>query len=205
METELVEKQVIAYSLHGNCYLNITNRCTLRCTFCPKFNKIWEVQGYDLHVRHEPSVEEILAAVGDPTRFKEIVFCGLGEPTLRLGVLLQVAEQLKAKGARIRVNTDGLASLIHGRDIPPELKGKVDALSISLNAHNEITYSRHCRPLKAGAYQSLMGFISSASRHIPDVTVTAINGLEGVDMALSRELAEQLGAKFRQRELDEVG
>ncbi|MEW5757213.1 MAG: TatD family nuclease-associated radical SAM protein [Pseudomonadota bacterium] len=205
MQTQVADKPIIAYQLHGNCYLNITNRCTLRCAFCPKFNKIWEVQGYSLRTRHEPSAGEILAAVGDPAPYKEIVFCGLGEPTLRLAVLLQVAEQLKAQGARIRVNTDGLASLVYGRDIPPELKGKVDALSISLNAHDEITYSRHCRPLKAGAYQSLMGFIKSASRQIPDVTVTAINGLEGVDMALSRQLAEQLGAKFRQRELDEVG
>ncbi len=196
---------IIAYPLHGNCYLNTTARCTLRCNFCPKYNRTWEVQSYDLRLHHEPDVQEVLAAVGDPTRFKEIVFCGLGEPTLRLELLLAVARALKAQGATIRVNTDGLANLVHGRDVTPELEGVVDALSISMNAQDEETYIRHCRPRKAGAFAAMLAFAGLAKRYVPSVTLTAIDGLEGVDVARCAAMAEAIGVHFRRRVLDAVG
>lgn len=200
------EHEVLAYELHGNCYLNITYHCTLRCGFCPKFNGTWQVQGYDLLIKREPSVEEVLAAVGDVTRYKQVVFCGLGEPTLRLEVLLAVAETLKMQGASIRINTDGLASLVHGRNVAPELAGKIDALSISMNAQNESIYNQHTRPKLEGAYQAMLTFAEAAKDFVPDVSLTAINGLEGVDIDACREIAEQeIGVEFRQRELDVVG
>jgi TatD DNase family protein len=196
---------VIAYELHGNCYLNITWHCTLRCRFCPKFHNVWTVQGYDLRLHREPAVDEIIAAVGDPARYRQIVFCGLGEPTLRLDELLEVATQLKTRGASIRVNTDGLANLVHGEDVTPRLEGLVDSLSISLNAHNEALYNRHCRPLKTGAWQALQDFAAAALPHVPDITLTAIDGLPGVDITACRLIATRLGVKFRRRVLDEVG
>ncbi len=207
IETNKLSDEVIAYELHGNCYLNITDHCTLRCAFCPKFNKTFEVQGYDLRLKFEPSVDEILAAVGDPSRYKEIVFCGLGEPTLRLDVLLQVARQLKQQGAKIRLNSDGLASLVHGRDVAPELAGLVDALSISMNAQNEAVYNRHCRPKKEypGAYQAMLEFASKAKAFVPSVTLTAIDGLDGVDVEACGKIASELGVQFRGRKLDVVG
>ena len=125
--------ETIVYQLHGNCYLNLTQRCTLRCRFCPKFNGTWRVKDYDLRLHDEPSAEQLIAAAGDPRRYREVVFCGLGEPTLRLPTVLAVAERLRADGARIRLNTDGLASLTQGSDVTPELAGRIDALSVSLN------------------------------------------------------------------------
>ncbi len=207
VKTNSALDEVIAYELHGNCYLNITDRCTLRCAFCPKFNKTFEVQGYDLRLKFEPSVGEILAAVGDPGRYKETVFCGLGEPTQRLDVLLQVAGKLKQQGARIRLNSDGLASLVQGRDVTPELAGLIDALSISMNAQNEDVYKRHCRPKKEypGAYQAMLEFANKAKAVIPSVTLTAIDGLEGVDIEACRKIAIELGVQFRGRQLDVVG
>ncbi len=196
---------VIAYTLHGNVYLNLTSRCTLRCEFCPKFNKDWEVQGYPLRLRQEPGVAQILAAVGDPTAYREVVFCGLGEPTLRLPELLQVAHELKRAGARIRLNTDGLANWVYQRNIVPELAKCVDALSISLNAQDERTYNRHCRPAAVGAYPELLEFILCAREYISDITITAIDGLEGVDIAACEALAARFNVKFRRRLLDEVG
>jgi TatD DNase family protein len=196
---------VVGYTLHGNRYLNLTHRCTLRCAFCPKFNGTFVVQEHDLLLAREPTLEELCDAVGDPARFRDIVFCGLGEPTLRLDVLLAVAERFHGRGARIRVNTDGLASLVHGRDVTPELAGKIDALSISLNAQDEETYVRHCRPSRPGAWQAVQDFARSAARYVPDVTVTAIDGLPGVDVAACARIAERLGVKFRKRTLDDVG
>jgi TatD DNase family protein len=198
-------QDTIAYELHGNLYLNITNRCTLRCAFCPKFNQEWDVQSYHLRLHHEPSVEELIAAVGDPKRYREIVFCGLGESTLRLETMLSVARALHARGARIRLNTDGLANLVHGRDVTPELARYIDAVSISLNAHDATTYERHCRPKHDNAFTSVLEFVERAHEHIGDVTVTAIDGLEGVDIQKCEAIARRLGVKFRRRVLDQVG
>ncbi len=197
----------IAYTLHGNRYLNITSACTLRCAFCPKFSKVWEVQGYDLRLsdRAGPSAEAIVAAVGEPRAYNEIVFCGLGESTLRWEVVLEVARRLKAEGATIRLNTDGLASLIHGRDVTPEMAGLIDLLSVSMNAHNEALYNRHCRPKREGAYHAMLDFVRRAREHVPEVSVTAIDGLSGVDIAACEAIARRLGVGFRRRVLDVVG
>jgi TatD family-associated radical SAM protein len=196
---------VIAYALHGNCYLNLTSRCTLRCAFCPKFNKSWEVQGYLLKLHQEPSADEVMQAIGDPARYREIVFCGLGEPTLRLPVLLDVAARLKQAGVRTRLNTDGLVNLREGRDVTPELAQVIDALSVSLNAQNETVYDRHCRPPQPGAFHELLEFVRCARARIPDLTLTAIDGLDGVDIPACEALATRLKVKFRCRVLDEVG
>ncbi len=196
---------VVSYVLHGNCYLNITNRCTLRCSFCPKFNGMWEVQGSTMRLRREPTADEILDAIGDPRRYSEIVFCGLGEPTLRLYTSLEIASRLRARGARVRINTDGLANLVYGRDVSPDLEDNVDALSISLNAQNEVLYNRHCRPKLAGAYGSLLDFARRARDFVPDVTLTAIDVLAGVDINACAGIAADIGVKFRRSVLDEVG
>lgn len=196
---------VVSYVLHGNCYLNITNRCTLRCSFCPKFNGTWDVQGCAMRLRREPTADEILDAAGDPRRYSEIVFCGLGEPTLRLYTSLEIASRLRARGARVRINTDGLANLVYGRDVTPDLEDNVDALSISLNAQNEILYNRYCRPKLADAYRSLLDFARRACDFVPEVTLTAIDGLPGVDIDACASIAAGIGAKFRRRVLDEVG
>lgn len=197
--------QTVAYRLHGNCYLNITWHCTLRCRFCPKFNGSWEVQGYNLWLQNEPDVERILAAIGDPAEYNEIVFCGYGEPTLRLDVLLEVAGVLKRQGARIRVNTDGLANLVHGCDVTPRLAQVVDAISISLNAHDEQLYDYHCRPKRHGAFLALQNFARRASQHGMAVTLTAIDGLEEVSIPACEKIASELGVQFRARHLDQVG
>lgn len=200
-----VPESVIAYPLHGNCYLNITSQCTLRCDFCPKHNRSWEVQSYDLRLYREPSAAEVLKAVGDPGQFKEIVFCGLGEPTQRLDVLLEVAAALKSQGATIRVNTDGLANLLYGRDVTAEMSAVVDKLSISMNAQNEEVYDRHTRPKLPGAFAAMQEFAVRAQQAGMEVTLSAIDGLEGVDIQECERLAGELGVEFRRRVLDVVG
>jgi TatD DNase family protein len=196
---------IIAYRLHGNCYLNITSQCTLRCGFCPKYNRSWEVQSYDLRLHREPTVEEVLTAIGDPAQFSEIVFCGLGEPTVRLDALLAIARALKAQGARVRVNTDGLANLREGRDVTPELAEVVDTLSISMNAQDAAVYNEHTRPRLRGAFNAMLEFARLAHERGMEVTLTAIDGLDGVDIAVCQRIAESLGVGFRRRTLDVVG
>lgn len=198
-------EQTIGYTLRDSRYLNITNRCTLRCAFCPKFNGVWTVQDYQLRLDREPTLEEIIAAVGNPQDYREIVFCGLGEPTLRLYTLLDAASQLRPRARRIRVNTDGLANLVYGRDVTPDMEGLIDALSVSLNAQNAETYNLHCRPKLPGAYEAMLDFVKRARDFVPEITLTAIEGLPGVDTAACEKVAQRLGVNFRHRVLDVVG
>lgn len=197
--------QFVSYQIGNNLYLNITDRCTLVCAFCPKTQGKPVVKGYDLTLEHRPEIDEILAAIGDPAAYDEIVFCGFGEPTLRLKVLLAVAKEIKNHGGRVRLNTDGLANLVHKRNVLPELGQVVDAVSVSLNAQNAEVYQRHCQPQLPHSFEAVLAFLQEAPNYIADVTATAIEGLPGVDIAACEQKAHELGVKFRKRTLNQVG
>lgn len=205
LAARVVPEQVIGYTLRDSRYLNITSRCTLRCAFCPKFNNEWTVQDYGLRLTSEPTVEQIVAACGNPEDYREIVFCGLGEPTLRLYALLEVATRLRPRARRIRLNTDGLANLVYGRDVTPDMEGLIDALSVSLNAQNEEVYNLHCRPKLPGAWGAMLDFVKRAREFVPEISLTAIDGLPGVDIAACEKIARDLGVGFRRRVLGVVG
>jgi TatD DNase family protein len=201
-----VEEEVrIAYRIRDSLYLNVTNRCTNACTFCAK-RRDYHVKGHLLRLPAEPSVASVLAEVGDPARYDEIVFCGFGEPLLRLTEVKEIAAELKARGARVRINTDGLANLVHGRNVLPELSGLVDALSVSLNAPDAETYARICpNRYGEGSFPALLDFLREAPRHVPTVVATAV-ALPGLDIAAVRRLAESIpGVSFRLRPFDDVG
>lgn len=197
----------IAYPIRRSLYLNLTGRCTNRCAFCAK-NRSSRVKGHDLALDREPEVAEVLAAVeaeGGAAAWDEVVFCGFGEPLLRLDDVLTLARELRRRGARrVRVNTDGLASLVHGRDVPAELRGVVDAVSVSLNAPDAETYERLCRPQVGGAYPALIAFLRRAQECLPEVTATVV-AVPGLDVEACRRLAAELGVGFRVREYNEVG
>ena len=195
----------LSYVIGDSLYLNITDRCTLACVFCPKHNGAHRVRDFDLTLDRRPSVGEILASIDDPAAYEQVVFCGFGEPTLRLRTLLQVASDIKRRGGRVRVNTDGLANRVHKRNVLPELAPVVDALSISMNAQNADVYARHCRPALAGSFEAMLDFVERAPRYVSDVTASAIDGLDGVDIEACRALAEARGVRFRRRVLDVVG
>lgn len=197
--------QTISYQIGDRLYLSITNRCTLACAFCPKTLGHPEVKGYDLTMDQRPAPEQIIDAIGDPASYPEIVFCGFGEPTLRLKVLLQVAKYIKEHGGRVRVNTDGLANLVHRRNVLPELGEYVDALSVSMNAHNEEVYNRHCHPALPGSYEGMLDFLRQAPGYVEQVTATALEGLEGVDIGACERLAAECGVGFHKRVLGRVG
>jgi TatD family-associated radical SAM protein len=195
----------LSYRIGDRLYLNITDRCTLVCQFCPKTKGDLHIHEYDLALDHRPEAAEVIAAIGDPAPYREVVFCGFGEPTLRLAVLLEVAHYVKAHGGRVRVNTDGLANLVHKRNVLPELGECVESLSVSLNAQNQEVYDRHCQPQLPAAYPALLDFLRLAPTYVPDVTATAIEGLPGVDIPACEAIAKGLGVKFRKRVLDALG
>lgn len=202
---EELPKGKIVYPIRNSLYLNLTNRCSNLCTFCAK-KASYVVKGHDLELSREPSAEELVQAVGDPQRYQEIVFCGFGEPLLRLETVKTVAAELKKKGARVRIDTDGQANLVYGRNILPELKGFVDAVSVSLNAESPEKYQRLCRsPFGEESFHGILDFIREAKKVIPEVVATIVE-MPGVDVEACRRLAEEeLGVKFKRRAYDEVG
>jgi len=193
----------IAYKIRDSLYLNITNRCTNKCSFCVRFYSDY-VKGHKLRLSREPSEEELKAAIGDPKRYKEVVFCGYGEPLIRLDIVKEVARWVKERGGRVRINTNGHGNMIHRRNILPELKGFIDSISISLDAHDEETYNKICAPAFKNAFKEVLSFIKEARNYIPDVQITVVD-MNGVDIDKCKEIAQGLGVKLRVRKLDIVG
>ncbi len=188
----------IAYRLRNSIYLNVTNRCTNDCRFCIR-NSAPGVGGYDLRLKMEPTAAEVEEAIGDPAAYDEIVFCGYGEPTIRWGTVKEVARAVKEAGGVVRLNTNGSAQLTQGRDVTPEMAGLFDKVSVSVNAADEATYRRLCRP-RAGrdAWQAAADFVAGAKRHVPTVVITAV-ATDAVSTAAVESLAEKWGVGFRLR------
>ncbi|MHB1698034.1 MAG: YchF/TatD family DNA exonuclease [bacterium] len=204
----------VAYKIRNSVYINLTNQCTNRCTFCPKYQtgeSNFCVRGYNLKLKKEPAANEVISSVFRYYNFKEIVFCGLGEPTLRLETLKEVAKAVKAAlagGIKVRLDTDGLANAVYGRNAAAELEGLIDSVSISLNAQNGEFYNRICDPqiAKKGvdAYASVLDFVGECKKYIKEVAVTAID-LPGIDIGYIENLAKKLGVNFKLRRYNDVG
>ena len=188
----------VAYEMWGNLYLNITNRCTNECSFCVRYKSdiLW---GYDLKLQGEPSVEEIMEAIGDPGRYREVVFCGYGEPTVRLDVVKEVGRRLRQSGARVRLDTNGHGNLIWNRNVVPELVGSLDAVSVSLNAHDDDTYARLCRPrFGKGTFAHVVAFLRECKKAGLEVAASVVD-VPGVDVKAVARVAEDLGVPLTVR------
>ena len=199
------EKPITVYWLDDKLYLNITNRCSNKCIFCFR-NFKRGIGDCKLKLDVEPSFEQIAAELEAAMRrkvWKEVVFCGFGEPTERLDLLLILARCVKwryEEPVAIRVNTNGHGYMLNaGRDVAAELKAAgVDKVSVSLNAGDEETYNEICKPVFAGAYTAVLAFIEKAKRAL-EVEVTAVTTPE-VDLHKVEALAKQMGVKFRLRQ-----
>jgi len=197
-------KGEIAYVIRNSLYLNITSRCSNRCVFCSRETAPY-VKGHYLGLKEDPTAEELIEAIGDPSGYDEVVFCGFGESAERMDVLTVVAGYLKEKGSKVRLDTNGLGDLINGRPICEELKGLIDTICISLNTNLEEEYQKLCNSEFNGkAYPSLISFIKKARDNIPDVMVSIV-GMPGIDVEACRKIAEELGVRFRVREYNNVG
>lgn len=199
---------IITYDYYGSLYINMTNRCDCRCTFCirdqgedvPRLGGLW--------LEYEPAREEVLADIlsHDFAEYEEIVFCGYGEPTCRADDMIWICDRLREqvpadKLPPIRLNTNGHGSLINHRNIAPELAGRLDAVSISLNGPDKETYLKLTRP-GAGekGWDAMLDFTREAVKYLPKVMMTIVDcEHDPVKNEASRRLAESLGAIFRIR------
>ena len=196
----------ITYQVKQSVYVNLTNRCPCACRFCLRNNGASVFGSDPLWLEREPTLEEVEASLDkwDYNRYREVVFCGYGEPTERLDVLLSAAEYLKRRDPtlRVRVNTNGLSDLVNGKPTAQLFTGKVDCLSISLNTDDAAEYLDMCRPkFGEAAYPALLAFTKEATTAVPEVVMTVVGepvtSLE--KQARCRALAESLGARLRVR------
>jgi len=197
----------IVYRFKNSLYINLTNRCPNLCSFCIKTKWNMEFDKYDLNLRgQEPSARAVcdaLYAEMKKTPAEQIVFCGYGEPTMRLPVLLEICDELKKNkypGA-IRLNTVGLGDLIWKKNIVPQLKGRVDQIYISLNSHDPKQWAALVRPAKGfeDGYASVVKFIKECIGNFDKVVVSTVGGV-GVDAAEMKKFVENLGAEFYVRD-----
>ena len=199
------KKPSVVYWLGENLYLNITNKCPNNCYFCLR-NFRDGVGGFNLKLEREPSTSEIIAELENyinKRNWKEIVFCGFGEPFERLDCILEISSWIRrhyGKIVTIRVDTNGQAFLLNeGRYVVKELKmAGVDKVSVSLNAHNKETYNQICRPTFENAFESILEFIEKTKKLL-EVEVTAVR-IPEVDLQAVEEIARRMGVKFRVRD-----
>ncbi len=201
---DVEESSRIAYEIRDSLYLNITNRCTNSCYFCIR-NQTSFVKGHNLKIDKEPSVDEIMDAVKGSKKYNEIVFCGYGEPTLRLDVIKDVAARVKDSGVKVRVVTNGHGDLINSRKIAKELSGIVDKVSVSLNTNTKELYNKYCKPqFGPDTYGDVISFIKDCVANKIEVEVTCLD-LPDVDLKECEAIIKELGGIFRPRSLGVVG
>ena len=198
------------YRVKEAVYVNLTNRCPCSCTFCLRWNGPGVYGSDSLWLEREPTLDEVNASLDaqDWTRCREAVFCGYGEPTERLDVLLAAAARLKERdpSLRVRVNTNGLSDLVNGRPTAADFAGKVDCISISLNTDDPAEYLALCRPkFGEAAYPAMLEFAREAARAVPEVVMTVVGEpvTDAAKQARCRAIAEGLGARLRVRPYEE--
>jgi TatD family-associated radical SAM protein len=199
------EKPRTVYWLEDKLYLNITNKCSNRCVFCLRNFKSG-IGDFTLRLDREPTVEQVVVELEEAMRrraWKEVVFCGFGEPTERLDLLLAISKWVRnrvGKAIPIRVNTNGHGCLINPRrDVAKELReAGVDKVSVSLNTADEETYNEVCKPSSPGAFTAVLEFIRRAKDSL-SVEVTAVTTPE-TDLHKVEDLAIELGVRFRIRQ-----
>lgn len=200
------EKPKLVYWLNNSIYLNITNKCSNNCWFCLR-NFKQGVGGFNLKLKSEPTSTQVIAELEQALnmrRWKEIVFTGFGEPTEQLDVLLEVARWIKqhcGSSFTIRLDTNGHGYVLNvGRDVVAELKAAgVSKVSVSLNGHNEETYSENCKPTFTCAFVTVIDFIKRAKAGGLEVEVSAVRMPE-VDIEKVKAVVDSLGVTFRVRD-----
>jgi TatD family-associated radical SAM protein len=182
--------------LDGNLYINLTNKCSNGCDFCVR-NERTSYYGHYLWLKHgEPTVDKVIAAVkqlGDLSQFKEVVFCGFGEPTYKVAEMTALCDFFHEKGLKTRLNTNGQGNLINKRDITPELKGKIDFVNVSLNASCVEKYQPICRSQFGEAgFSGLVEFAKLCKRNGIDCRFSIVDCIGEEEVEACKRLAESV-------------
>ena len=198
------KSMTVTYEVDGALYLNVTNRCTNNCDFCIRHNGDGAYGSDPLWLEREPSEDEILSSIfsRDLGIYREIVFCGYGEPSIRLDVIRNVAIKIKEKcDLPIRINTNGHSSLYHGYDTAPLYKDAFDCVSISLNTPSPERYDEICHPVKEGSFEAMLSFAREVKSYVPSVLLSVVKDfLSPEELTECYRIAESLGVTLKVRD-----
>lgn len=193
----------IVYRYKNQVYLNITNKCPCKCEFCIRNTTDSVGEASNLWFEHEPSLEEIFAAIDafDFTDCTEVVFCGYGEPTMALDNLIAVSRYIRERYSfKLRLNTNGLGDLIHKRSIAKDVCEAVDCVSISLNMPDAKSYTAIVHPAYGEkSFDAMLTFAQNCHQYLDDVRFTVVDVIGEENVKKSQELADSLGIPLRVR------
>lgn len=194
----------ILYEVHGNLYINLTNKCPCACTFCLRQTRDHMEGSGSLWLEHDTSYEELVAEFTktDMNPYREAVFCGFGEPTQALDVLLRGAAYIKEHYALpTRINTNGLGNLINGENIVPKMRGLIDTVSISLNTPNAEEYHRLVRSrFGEQSFDAMLDFARECVKEGMHVVMTTVDTtITQEEEEQCRRICEEIGAAYRIR------
>ena len=186
----------ILYDYEDSLYVNLTNKCPCACVFCIRKETDHVGNSDSLWLDHEPTVEEVKKEFKnfDLNKYEEIVFCGYGEPLVRINEVVEVAKYIRSiSNIKIRVNTNGLSDLIHNKKTAQMLKGNIDVVSISLNAPNKVKYNEVTKP-KFGekSFEALLDFATDCKKYIKEVNFSVVDEINEKEIQESKELAESM-------------
>ncbi len=202
----MVKAENFIYCVGKNIYINLTNRCPCACTFCIRQNGDGAYGSGSLWLSREPSAEEVLKAIfeEDLSEVTEFVFCGYGEPMERAEDVSYIGKELKRLyNIPVRLNTNGLSDLIHGRETAYLLEGAVDIVSVSLNSGDEESYLKVTRPkFGKGSFEAMQKFASDCKKYVPNVMFTVVDVIPEGEIELAKEISEKLGITLRIRKYE---
>ncbi len=194
----------IIYQIGNSLYVNLTNKCPCACTFCVRIDHDTVGPNESLWLSYDPSLEEILEDLKnyDLDRYDQIVFCGYGEPLTRIDTVIEVCKYIREKSKiKIRVNSNGLADLIHNKPTAKLLEGHVDAISISLNAPDKETYLKVARPrFGEPSFKAMLKFAADCKKYIPSVSFSVVDQvITPEEIEACKKLASEMGIDLRVR------
>ena len=193
----------ILYDYKESLYINMTNKCPCACVFCIRQETDHVGNSDSLWLDHEPSVEEVKDEFKnfDLGKYDEVVFCGYGEPLVRIDEVVEVANYIKSiSDIKIRINTNGLSDLIHNKKTAQLLKDNIDAVSISLNAPNKFKYNEVTRP-KFGekSFEALLDFADDCKKYVKEVNFSVVDEISKEEIEESQALADKMNIPLRIR------
>lgn len=193
----------ILYTIDDILYINITNKCPCNCIFCIRQEGDSVENSGSLWLEKEPSVEEIINELKkeDLSKYSQIVFCGYGEPLMRINEVIDVCKYIKSVSTiKLRINTNGLSDLIYKKSTAPMLKDVVDCVSISLNAPSKEEYNEISKPIYGlEAFDSLLSFAKEAKENIKEVKFSVVDVITEDQIKRCKEIANSMGIPLRVR------
>ncbi|HIU63026.1 MAG TPA: radical SAM protein [Candidatus Caccalectryoclostridium excrementigallinarum] len=202
------------YTIYGNIYINLTNFCSNACEFCVRnhestmdgreFGSHSGEGDYDLWLDREPSYKDVTDILDkmDFSRYKEMVFCGYGEPSARFDLVEMLCVYAHERGIKTRINTNGQGNAILGKDIAPRMCRCIDTINVSLNATDAQSYDRLCHSVYGEkAFDIMLDFAKECVRCGGNVVLSIVDCVPPEQLQKAAEIARDIGAKLRVRKM----